>query len=59
MNGSCAKVRRLLAGPEVTAVVVEYRDRLGRMNTELRAGVRRAADLARAAFLNAVAEPGS
>jgi putative resolvase len=35
MNGSRAKVRRLLADPEVTTVVVEYRDRLGRMNTEL------------------------
>ena len=35
MNGSRAKVRRLLADPEVTAVVVEHRDRLGRMNTEL------------------------
>jgi putative resolvase len=35
MNGSRAKVRRLLADPRVTAVVVEHRDRLGRMNTEL------------------------
>jgi putative resolvase len=35
MNGSRAKVRRLLADPEVTIVVVEHRDRLGRMNTEL------------------------
>ena len=35
MNGSRAKVRRLLADPKVTAVVVEHRDRLGRMNTEL------------------------
>ena len=35
MNGSRAKVRRLLADPAVTAVVVEHRDRLGRMNTEL------------------------
>lgn len=35
MNGSRAKVRRLLADPEVTAVVVEHRDRLGRVNTEL------------------------
>lgn len=35
MNGSRAKVRRLLADPEVTAIVVEHRDRLSRMNTEL------------------------
>jgi putative resolvase len=35
MNGSRAKVRRLLADPKVTVVVVEHRDRLGRMNTEL------------------------
>jgi putative resolvase len=35
MNGSRAKVRRLLADPKVTAVVVEHRDRLGRMTTEL------------------------
>ncbi len=35
MNGSRAKVRRLLADPTVTTVVVEHRDRLGRMNTEL------------------------
>jgi putative resolvase len=35
MNGARRKVRRLLADPEVTAVVVEHRDRLGRMNTEL------------------------
>lgn len=35
MNGSRAKVRRLLADPKVTAVVVEHRGRLGRMNTEL------------------------
>ena len=35
MNGSPAKVRRLLADPKVSAVVVEHRDRLGRMNTEL------------------------
>jgi len=35
MNGSRSKVRRLLADPNVTAVVVEHRDRLGRMNTEL------------------------
>ena len=34
-NGSRVKVRRLLAGPAVTVVVVGHRDRLGRMNTEL------------------------
>ena len=34
MNDSL-KVRRLLADPAVTVVVVEHRDRLGRMNTEL------------------------
>jgi putative resolvase len=35
MGGARRKVRRLLADPKVTAVVVEHRDRLGRMNTEL------------------------
>jgi putative resolvase len=35
MNGARRKVRRLLADPGVRAVVVEHRDRLGRMNTEL------------------------
>jgi len=30
-----AKARRLLSDPEVTIVVVEHRDRLARMNTEL------------------------
>lgn len=35
MNGARAKVRRLLADPAVSVVVVEHRDRLGRMNTEL------------------------
>lgn len=35
MNGARAKVRRLLSDPKVTVVVVEHRDRLGRMNTEL------------------------
>jgi putative resolvase len=35
MDGSRAKVRRLLSDPAVTVVVVEHRDRLGRMNTEL------------------------
>jgi len=34
MNGGRAKVRRLLADPAVTAVVVEHKDRLGRMNVE-------------------------
>jgi putative resolvase len=35
MSGARAKARRLVAGPEVTVVVVEHRDRLGRMNTGL------------------------
>lgn len=35
MNGARTKARRLLSDPEVTVVVVEHRDRLGRMNTEL------------------------
>jgi putative resolvase len=35
MNGSRAKLRRLLADPNVSVVVVEHRDRLARMNTEL------------------------
>jgi putative resolvase len=35
MNGSRVKVRRLLADPDVITVVVEHRDRLGRMNVEL------------------------
>lgn len=35
MNGRRPKVRRLLADPAVTTVVVEHSDRLGRMNTEL------------------------
>ena len=35
MNGARTKVRRLLSDPAVTVVVVEHRDRLGRMNTEL------------------------
>lgn len=35
MNGSRPKVRRLLADPAVSVVVVEHRDRLGRMNTEM------------------------
>jgi putative resolvase len=35
MDGGQAKARRLLADPEVTTVVVEHKDRLGRMNVEL------------------------
>ncbi len=35
MNGSRSKLRRLLADPTVTTVVVEHRDRLARMNAEL------------------------
>ncbi|MCP3822953.1 IS607 family transposase [Streptomyces sp. A3M-1-3] len=35
MNGSRSKARRLLADPKVTTVVVEHRDRLGRMDTDL------------------------
>jgi putative resolvase len=35
VNGTRAKARRLLADSAVTVVVVEHRDRLGRMNTEL------------------------
>ena len=35
MNGARTKVRGLLSDPKVTTVVVEHRDRLGRMNTEL------------------------
>jgi putative resolvase len=35
MNGTCSKTRRLLGDPGVQTVVVEHRDRLGRMNTEL------------------------
>ena len=35
MNGSRPKLRKLLANPAVTVGVVEHRDRLGRMNTEL------------------------
>jgi putative resolvase len=34
MHGTRAKARRLLADSKVTVGVVEYRDRLGRMNTE-------------------------
>ncbi|WP_367432655.1 IS607 family transposase [Streptomyces celluloflavus] len=35
MNGCRAKAKRLLADPAVTTVVVERKDRLGRMNVEL------------------------
>lgn len=35
MTGSRPGVRRLLADPKATTVVVEHRDRLGRMNIEL------------------------
>ena len=35
MNGSRARLRRLLSDPKVTTVVVEHRDRLARMNAEL------------------------
>ena len=35
MNGTRARARRLLADPAATVVVVEHRDRLGRVNTEL------------------------
>ena len=35
MNGARRKVQRLRADPRVATVVVEHRDRLGRMNTEL------------------------
>jgi putative resolvase len=35
MNGGRVKARRLLADPDVTIVVVEHSDRLGRMNVEL------------------------
>ena len=35
VNGARAKARRLLSDPSITTVVVEHRDRLGRMNIEL------------------------
>lgn len=35
MNGARSKVKRLLADPGVTTIVVEHKDRLGRMNVEL------------------------
>lgn len=35
VSGARSKARRLLADPDVTCVVVEHKDRLGRMNVEL------------------------
>ncbi len=35
MNGARRKIRRLLADPRIGTLVVEHRDRLGRMNVEL------------------------
>jgi putative resolvase len=35
MNGARTKLRRLLADPTIKIIIVEHRDRLGRMNTEL------------------------
>jgi putative resolvase len=35
MDGGRSKAKRLLADPAVTTVVVEHKDRLGRMNVEL------------------------
>ena len=35
MNGARSKAKRLLSDPQVTTVVVEHKDRLGRMNVEL------------------------
>ncbi|MFF7437035.1 IS607 family transposase [Streptomyces sp. NPDC008122] len=35
MNGARSKAKSLLADPAVTTVVVEHKDRLGRMNVEL------------------------
>ncbi|WP_461092283.1 IS607 family transposase [Streptomyces incanus] len=35
MNGARSKARRMLADPAVTTMVVEHKDRLGRMNVEL------------------------
>jgi putative resolvase len=35
MNGGRTKAKRMLADPDVTTVVVEHKDRLGRMNVEL------------------------
>jgi len=44
MNGSRAKVHRLLPGPAVTVVVAGHRDRPGRINTELAEVTRSAPD---------------
>ncbi|WP_369391099.1 IS607 family transposase [Streptomyces sp. CG1] len=35
MNGARSKAKRMLADPAVTTVVVEHKDRLGRINVEL------------------------
>lgn len=35
MNGNRPKLRKMLSDPQITMIVVEHRDRLGRMNTEL------------------------
>ncbi|HEY9475754.1 MAG TPA: IS607 family transposase [Mycobacteriales bacterium] len=35
MNGARSRAKRMLADPAVTTVVVEHKDRLGRMNVEL------------------------
>jgi Predicted site-specific integrase-resolvase len=35
MNGGRTRAKRLLADPDVTTVVMEHKDRLGRMNVEL------------------------
>jgi putative resolvase len=35
MNGGRSKAKRMLADPDVITIVVEHRDRLGRMNVEL------------------------
>ena len=43
MNGTRPRAHRLLADPAVTVIVVEHRDRLGRMNTELAEAALRAA----------------
>ena len=35
MNGARRKIRRMLADPKIGTLMVEHRDRLGRMNIEL------------------------
>ena len=35
LNGNRPRLRRVLSDPAASVVVVEHRDRLGRMNTEL------------------------